>query len=298
MRARAALGRGDARVAAEWYASDRQEAGSAPNLRSQSVISRPAEGDRVLAARARVLHHDRDRDAGCRGGSEAHEPGMRRLAGSELRRAALARRLHPADLGAAGIGTCEAALHRLDHRVLEHRSVFGRHDAADGSGLHPLLVAVLGHQPVDQGGLHQHAIVRDGGGDQCHLKGRGDHLGLSVGGVGQLDPVCEPVQRAVPAVDLAGRRGQLEVDGGPEAEARRDRRHRLGAGLQAGVREPDVAGHLHRLVEVEGVVELHRPVGITDAEAIEAEAASRLPPAGRRTWCRCRWPPTRALRLP
>ena len=31
-----------------------------------------------------------------------------------------------------------------------------------------------------------------------------------------------------------------------------------------------------RLEQVEGMVELHRPVGVTDAEAIEPEAASRL----------------------
>ena len=89
---------------------------------------------------------------------------------------------------------------------------------ARGSDAH--LVAVLGHQPVDEGRLHQHAVIGDGGRDERHLERRREHLGLPVRRVGQLHPVGEPVERPVATVDLAGRRRQLEVDGRPEAEAR------------------------------------------------------------------------------
>ena len=154
-------------------------------------------------------------------------------------------------------------------------------------------IAVRGHDAVHQARRHDLAAVGDGRGHQRHLERCHEHLALAEARRRELrvGPRIRPGvrRRALTWLATVGSSNAMGRSK-PSAFAGRGPQCRR-ARVQRRVGEPDVAGHLHRLLQVERLVELHVPVRVTQAEPVHHEALPRLARLGPVARCEARMPP-------
>ena len=262
--------------------------------RSHAVMQPATKGHRVVAAGAGVLDHHGDGDPGLR--RPARSPRTRNEApgpGPSCAVPLLPAVRDPGHLGATRIRPRVATLHGPDHRVAQdRRQCSASHHSADDPRLDACLVAV---RRIPAGPRAWVASSRRRWRwpppTSAIWSGVTSTSACPYAALASSTRSAKPSSGPSPPLTWLADVGSSNsmADPKPKRAATDDSRRR--PGLQAGVGEPDVAGHLHRLVQVQGMRPAAPSAPRPGSGTRRGANPRRDSTAGRRTWCRDRWRP-------